>query len=126
MPTYEYECPQCDKVFEVTKPMSKHGTPESCSECGVEGERRLSETGVILRGDGWPGKAGKVKGQMARRRAMLGQKEKDHAAPPLTLTPNVEGEVTDTWSDAQKLAADKGKNTESFEPLVEKEKRGVT
>ena len=41
-----------------------------------------------------------------------------------SLAPNVDGERVDSWSDAQKLAKSKGKSAESYEPLVQKEKKG--
>ena len=42
-------------------------------------------------------------------------------APNVTLVPNVNGERVDSWSDAQKLAKDLGKNTESYNSLIKKE-----
>jgi len=126
MPIYEYACPSCNVRFEVVKRMKNSGIPENCPECGTQGEKQVSLTSFVLKGDDWPGKAQRVKGQMKARRETLAQKEKDHAAPPMQLKPNVGGEETGTWSEAQKLAASKGKNTDSYEPLVQKEKRGDT
>jgi len=121
---YEYQCPSCEEHFEVSKSIADYARSEKCPKCATEGERRVSESSFVLKGDGWPGKALKVKGQMAHRRKKLGRKQKDHVAPPLKLTPNVGGEETGTWSEAQKLATSKGKDAESFTPLVAQEKRG--
>ncbi len=52
MPTYEYECPKCPRVFEVkqriTEPML-----EVCERCGGPIHRLLSATPFILKGGGW-------------------------------------------------------------------------
>ena len=42
--------------------------------------------------------------------------------PGITLAPNVSGERVESWADAQKLAASKGKDTSSYESLVRKER----
>ena len=52
MPTYEYECLKCPRVFEVkqriTEPML-----EVCDRCGGPIHRLLSATPFILKGGGW-------------------------------------------------------------------------
>jgi putative FmdB family regulatory protein len=52
VPTYEYECPKCPRVFEVkqriTEPML-----EVCDRCGGPIHRLLSATPFILKGGGW-------------------------------------------------------------------------
>lgn len=52
VPTYEYECPKCPRVFEVkqriTEPML-----EVCERCGGPIHRLLSATPFILKGGGW-------------------------------------------------------------------------
>jgi putative FmdB family regulatory protein len=52
VPTYEYECPKCPRVFEVkqriTEPMLK-----VCERCGGPIHRLLSATPFILKGGGW-------------------------------------------------------------------------
>ena len=52
MPTYEYECPKCPRVFEVkqriTEPMLV-----VCDRCGGPIHRLLSATPFILKGGGW-------------------------------------------------------------------------
>lgn len=39
MAIYEYLCPQCRVVFEVTRPMSKSNQPAKCPKCNAQGER---------------------------------------------------------------------------------------
>jgi len=52
VPTYEYECPKCPRVFEVkqriTEPML-----EVCDRCGGPIHRLLSAAPFILKGGGW-------------------------------------------------------------------------
>lgn len=52
MPTYEYECDACHRVFEVRqriteKPLTK------CDACGGAVHRLLSAAPFILKGEGW-------------------------------------------------------------------------
>jgi hypothetical protein len=83
----------------------------------------LSSVGFILKGDGWVGKANKIKGQMAEKNRRLDarQAERKRDSQGVTLAPNVDGERVGSWSEAQKLAASKGKNVESYTPKVRAE-----
>jgi putative FmdB family regulatory protein len=124
MPIYLFECQQCHKEFEIQVRMSEVGFRPPCPDCGGEVRKRVVPTQFVLKGDDWPSKAFRSKTQMARRRSKVGQKEKDHVGTGPKLVPNVGGEETDSWSEARKLAASKGKAAETYTPLVEKEKRG--
>ncbi len=58
MPTYEYECQQCGRQFEVQQGIMEPSLGE-CPECGGELRRLVSGgTGFILKG-GSPGRARK-------------------------------------------------------------------
>ena len=35
MPAYDYHCPQCDLIFEATRPMSRAGEPAPCPNGGT-------------------------------------------------------------------------------------------
>lgn len=126
MPTYGYRCPKCERDFDKRASMSDAGLPQPCPECGEMSERSVTPVGFILAGDNWPSKVGRIKGQMAEKNKRLDVKsnERKKDAPGMWLAPNVEGERTDSWADAQKLAASKGKDTKSYEPMIQKEKRG--
>jgi hypothetical protein len=106
--------------------MSERDTPVPCPECGEKGNRVPSIPQFILKGDDWAGKNARIKTQMADKNKKLTarQEEMKKDAPSVTLAPNVDGERVDSWSDAQKLAKAKGKNADSYTPLVEKEKKG--
>ena len=52
MPTYEYECPKCPRVFEVKQRITEPKL-EICEICGGPIHRLLSATPFILKGGGW-------------------------------------------------------------------------
>jgi len=122
MPNYEFECPKCG-VFERVLRLAESNDPQTC-ECGEQAKKLISKTGFVLRGDNWPGKAARVRGQMKEKNRRLGAKQDERLRdqPPVTLAPNVDGERTGSWAEAKKLAKSKGKDTSTYEPMVRKEK----
>lgn len=52
MPAYDYKCPKCDGVFEVTRGIRETG-PVSCPECGVEAKKLFSPVGIVFKGSGF-------------------------------------------------------------------------
>ena len=52
MPTYEYECGACRRVFEVKQRISEPPLT-TCDACGGEVHRLLSAAPFILKGEGW-------------------------------------------------------------------------
>src|SRR5881628_2545333 len=52
MPTYEYECLKCKRVFEIRQRISEPAL-KKCDECGGEVRRLLSAAPFILKGEGW-------------------------------------------------------------------------
>ena len=104
-----------------------YDTPQVCPACGEPAKKLVSLGDFILKGDGWYGKAQRIKGQMKKKneRILERQKERYHGTGP-KIQPNVDGKPVDTWREAQKLAKDKGKIAETYQPMVEKEKRGDT
>lgn len=125
MPTYEFRCPQCSGDFERILRLSEYDIPQMCPTCGVQAQRVIASVrGFNLAGDNWPSKAGRIKDQMRKKNQRLSAKsnEKRVDQPGMTLAPNVEGERVGSWGEAQKLAASKGKDTSSYEPMVQKER----
>ena len=52
MPTYEYECDACHRVFEVRQRISE--PPLSvCDQCGGSVRRLIAPAHFILKGEGW-------------------------------------------------------------------------
>jgi putative FmdB family regulatory protein len=52
VPTYEYECPKCPRVFEVRQRITEPALT-TCDLCGGPIHRLLSATPFILKGGGW-------------------------------------------------------------------------
>jgi len=52
MPTYEYECRKCRRVFEIRQRISEPALTV-CEVCGGEVRRLLSAAPFILKGEGW-------------------------------------------------------------------------
>ena len=52
VPTYEYECLKCPRVFEVKQRITEPKL-EVCERCGGPIHRLLSATPFILKGGGW-------------------------------------------------------------------------
>jgi putative FmdB family regulatory protein len=52
MPTYEYECVKCKRVFEIRQRISEPALTV-CDVCGGEVRRLLSAAPFILKGAGW-------------------------------------------------------------------------
>jgi len=52
MPTYEYECLKCKRVFEIRQRISEPALT-ACDVCGGEVRRLLSAAPFILKGAGW-------------------------------------------------------------------------
>lgn len=125
MPFYSYFCNECEKENTLRVSMEDHDKKQPCPECGTLTERVFKPcTNMIFKGDGWSTKNERVKAQMRAKNQKLTarQNEMKRDAPNVALAPNVDGERVDSWSDAQKLAKSKGKDTTSYEPLIAKEK----
>src|SRR6266478_3794002 len=52
MPTYEYECLKCPRVFEMRQRITEPAL-ETCDRCGGPIHQLLSATPFILKGAGW-------------------------------------------------------------------------
>src|SRR5215475_284035 len=52
MPTYEYECLKCRRVFEIRQRISEPPLTV-CDACGGQVRRLLSAAPFILKGEGW-------------------------------------------------------------------------
>lgn len=52
MPTYEYQCDKCHRVFEVRQRISEPPLT-TCDACGGAVRRLLAATPFILKGGGW-------------------------------------------------------------------------
>lgn len=129
MPLYSHECHGCQHVFDVWAKIDERNESSECPECKtVDSNPVITRVSFITPGDGWASKNNRIQGQMRKRRERLQQKSRERAKeqPVATLAPNVNGEQTESWADAQKLARDKGKNADSYAPMVVKEQKAKT
>src|SRR5713101_4166687 len=108
VPTYEYECPKCPRVFEVkqriTEPMLV-----VCERCGGPIHRLLSATPFILKGGGWyvtdyPSES--------RKKASTSESDSSAAAsapssPAAEKSSTAEGTTSPSQNDGKAPAADK-------------------
>lgn len=126
MPVYAYKCEDCRISFDRMLALKDYKSPQNCPSCGEIAVKAVTPIGFVLKGDGWAGKNLKIKNQMVKKNQRLDSKmnEMKREQPVATLVPNVEGERVDSWSEAKKLAASKGKNTVTYDKYVAKEKSG--
>lgn len=52
MPVYEYECKECEKVFEVNQKMADKPL-SNCPECQAPVKKLMSMSSFQLKGGGW-------------------------------------------------------------------------
>lgn len=48
---YEYSCHECEKVYEVQMPLSRHGEEVKCPHCDKPLERHISPVYFTIKGD---------------------------------------------------------------------------
>ena len=130
MATYPYECEACGEDFEFEMSMKKYDSKGTypCPECeSTETIRIFTVPYVIFPGDGWATKNNRIAGQMKDKNRLLAEKEREQKGDGMipSLAPNVGGELTDSWSEASKLAKSKGKDTSGYEANARKEKADV-
>jgi len=125
MPSYSYQCTGCAESFEKYLPIQDRDAAVECPVCGAVSEKRVAGTvGGVLKGDGWPGKNLQCRADMSARRERVGRREEQirRDGPMLRLAPNVDGEEVGSWTEAQKLASSKGKDTSLYAEKVRQEK----
>ena len=52
MPTYEYQCPQCQNRFEKRQSFSEE-PGATCPSCGAAANRKISTPAIVFKGSGW-------------------------------------------------------------------------
>ena len=127
MARYDYSCPVCGLTREEIHSM-KESPVFYCPQCKKSGKETLLEkqfslgAGFIIRG-GTEASHWKEKRVRMERRKDLGIKQIERYGTGQKLQPNVAGVEVDSWSDAAKMAKEAGMNSDSYEPMIEKEKR---
>lgn len=122
MPTYEYKCNKCGLIKEIIHSI-KIDPEISCDGCGFKPmERMISRniSGFITKDT--PSKLWKEKRYRNKKNAELSVKQIDRYGRGPRLQPNVDGQEVDSWSEAKKLAKDKGKNIATYDKRIEAER----
>lgn len=52
-PAYDFQCPSCQGVVEVTRSFSDDSAGPNCDKCAVEMTKVFTATPAIFRGSGW-------------------------------------------------------------------------
>ena len=107
MPTYEYECGKCRRVFEIRQRISEPPL-QTCEACGGEVRRLLSAAPFILKGGGWyvtdyPSEARKkaldsekpaASGEKASAEKASAEKKTDSTSTATTTAPSTTASAT--------------------------------
>jgi len=62
MPMYDFQCQEeaCHHTFDRMVRLSEFDEVQPCPECGADSKRLISKVGVVLKGDGWASKNGRI------------------------------------------------------------------
>jgi putative FmdB family regulatory protein len=87
MPTYEYQCDSCRRVFEIRQRISEPPLA-TCEACGGPVRRLLSAAPFILKGEGWyvtdyPSES--------RKKAVESEKSAEKSAAPASTSSEASG-----------------------------------
>ncbi len=55
MPTYEYQCPSCNKSLNVTRSIHDDDPGYTCEECQVQMIQQIGKLSLNFKGSGWAG-----------------------------------------------------------------------
>ena len=127
MATYDFLCPECEHTQDVRATISEaEKIHPPCGKCGAPTSKTFIASNFrgqfCLRGE-WDGKLDRETKYRERRSKELAKKQKDNHHIP-RLQPNVNGEQVASWSDAKKLAKDKGYDTTHYEDKVKSLSKG--
>jgi len=81
MPVYEYECPACEKVFEVQQKITDDPLQE-CPECGGPVKKLISQSAFHLKGGGWYKDGYSSTGGSKSSKSDTGKKKEKASTPP--------------------------------------------
>jgi putative FmdB family regulatory protein len=120
MPVYEYKCERCQAQQEAVHGVGE--TPAVACACGQVMQRQtVNALRVNYKGWDWVTKNQREDEYRQRRSARMQKKMLER--PTDKLVPNVNGEILDNWTDAQKYAQEKGYASASYETQVRKERK---
>lgn len=127
MPTYEYKCPECNIVMEVTHSIKE--TPDIfCpsenhpEDSKIKMERLISRNSAGFIFKQWTeAQTFKIGRDKRKQNADLEVRQIERYGSGPKLQPNVAGMEVDSWSDAKKVASEAGMSTASYDSLIAKE-----
>lgn len=128
MATYDYKCDRCGYLEEQIHSMNERPV-FFCPQCKNNGKEvkmarlfTLNPSGFIIKG-GTEAINWKEKRYRMKKNEELGMKQIERYGTGPKLKPNIAGVEQESWSDAAKLAKEAGMNAESYQPMIEKEKK---
>ena len=128
MATFDFQCPSCGHVQEewVNRLSLADEIHPPCQSCGTPTSKTFIASNFVgqfvLKGE-WDGKLAKETAYREKRSAQMAKRQKDNVPVP-KLVPNVDGERTESWADAKKLAKDKGYDTHNYDDKVARLSKG--
>lgn len=99
MPTYEYQCDSCRRIFEVRQRISEPALT-TCEVCSGPVRRLLSAAPFILKGEGWY-----VTDYPSEARKKARSEEKSSSSPSTTSDKTDKSDKADKADKADKPAA---------------------
>jgi putative FmdB family regulatory protein len=117
VPTYEYECPKCPRVFEVRQRITEPALT-TCDRCGGPIHRLLSPAPFILKGGGWyvtdyPSEA--------RKQASKSESSSSEASASSSTTSAAEKSSTSTPAASENAASTKTEKSPAKSPAKSKD-----
>lgn len=122
MPRYDYACEKCGNIEEHIHSMKE--SPEiKCPKCRSSMTRQISLSfgGFNIKG-GSSSIHWREKRYRKKKSEKLKEKQKTKYGNPMPA-PNIAGVRQESWSDCQKLAKECGLDSDSYTPMVEKERK---
>jgi putative FmdB family regulatory protein len=99
VPTYEYQCEKCQRVFEVRQRITE-APLTACDVCGGVVKRLLSPAPFILKGEGWY-----VTDYPSEARKKAKEAESPKADAPKAEAPKADAPKTDAKSETKPSVA---------------------
>lgn len=81
---FDYKCSDCEEQFEMSFPIGKAEDEVECPSCKKTAKRIFTSCNFVLKGGGWPSKAGSFNKEMTERNERAGRRmRKEHGDGPV-------------------------------------------
>ena len=116
MPTYEYECDKCRRVFELRQRISD-APLTTCDACGGSVRRLLSPAPFILKGGGWyvtdyPSESRKKAVEAEKKPSSSGEQSSTSTASSTTATSKSSSDSASSSSGSAKSSSSEKSSSE--------------